>query len=104
MSSQGAVRAKPSTGGEQNSSIETLYRAENLDGGEQEPASSQGGLVYWAAYSLDQFLPLVNLHVDEKWEPYPDDPWTQAYSVLHAVVGWLVVPLLIAALAGIIKR
>ena len=65
---------------------------------------ARGKEVYRAAYSLDQFLPLVNLHVDEKWEPYPDDPWTQAYSVLHAVVGWLVVPLLIAALAGIIKR
>jgi hypothetical protein len=64
--------------------------------------SWEQGWLYRAAYSLDLFLPLVNLHIDEKWTP--NGPLLQAYSVFHAMVGWLIVPLLIAALAGIIRR
>jgi hypothetical protein len=64
--------------------------------------SWEQGWLYRAAYSLDLFLPLVNLHIDEKW--VPNTPFLQAYAVVHTMVGWLIVPLLIAALAGIIRR
>lgn len=60
---------------------------------------------YWnyrAADSLDQFLPLVNLHLDEKQTP--KYALIHLYAILQVVVGWLIVPLLVAALAGIIKR
>ncbi len=64
--------------------------------------SWEQGWLYRGAFSLDLFLPLVNLHVDEKWTP--NGPMLQAYAVVHAMVGWLIVPLLIAALAGIIRK
>jgi hypothetical protein len=67
-----------------------------------DSASWETGWLYRAAYSIDLFLPLVNLHIDEKWTP--TGPILQAYAILHAMVGWLIVPLLIAALAGIIRR
>jgi hypothetical protein len=70
--------------------------------GSTEAPAWQEGPLYRAAYSLDLFLPVVNLHVDENWEP--NGPWLQAYAIGHATVGWLVVPLLLAALAGIIRR
>lgn len=59
-------------------------------------------LLYRAEYSLDLFLPIVNLRIDEKW--VPNRWWLQAYAVLHSLVGWLVIPLLVAALAGVMRR
>jgi uncharacterized protein YjbI with pentapeptide repeats len=54
------------------------------------------------AYSLDLFLPVVKLGLDERWEP--NDTMPQAYAFAHIFLGWLLVPLLLASLAGIIKR
>jgi len=73
-----------------------------LSSNSTEAPSWQEGVFYRTAYSLDLFLPLVNLHIDENWEP--NGPWLQAYAIGHAMVGWLIVPLLLAALAGIIRR
>jgi hypothetical protein len=61
------------------------------------------GPVHQFLYSLDLFLPIVNLRVDELW--LPNGPWwLHLYATIHALVGWLIVPLLVAALAGIIRR
>jgi len=54
------------------------------------------------AYSLDLFLPLVNLRYDERWEP--TDQVRVGYALVHAMAGWLLVPLLVASLAGIVRR
>ena len=77
--------------------------------GALSPASDTSGLITWHkgwlypfAFSLDLFLPLVNLHIDENW--VPEGILLQSYAILHAMVGWLVIPLLLAALAGIMKR
>ena len=70
--------------------------------GSVDPQPWYDELPYRAAYSLDLFLPLVNLHIDENWQPH--GPVLQLYAILHATVGWLVVPLLLAALAGVMRR
>jgi hypothetical protein len=54
------------------------------------------------AYSLDLFLPVVNLHYDEMWSPVGE--WRAVYALLHAMAGWLLVPLLVASLAGLVRR
>ena len=54
------------------------------------------------AYSLDLFLPLNNLRYDERWKPA--DQLRLGYVLLHAMAGWLLVPLLVAYLAGIVRR
>jgi hypothetical protein len=59
-------------------------------------------LVERASYSLDLFLPLVNLHIDENWQP--NGLGRQIYAVVHSMVGWILVPLLLASLTGIIRR
>jgi hypothetical protein len=55
-----------------------------------------------ALYNLDLFLPLVNLHLDNKW--VPDGLLLQIYADIHTLIGWLIVPLLVASLAGIMRR
>lgn len=55
-----------------------------------------------AVYSLDLFLPVVNLQVAEKWEP--NGLGREIYAVIHSMVGWILVPLLLASLSGIIRR
>jgi hypothetical protein len=54
------------------------------------------------AYSLDLFLPVVNLRYEETWTPVGD--WRAGYALLHTMAGWLLVPLLVASLAGIVRR
>ena len=54
------------------------------------------------SYSADLFVPVVRFGVDDRWTL---DGWTpQTYAFVHMLVGWLVVPLLLAWLAGIIRR
>jgi hypothetical protein len=69
-------------------------------------AQSQDGLAQHlfdrASYSLALFLPLVNLHIDEDWQP--NGLGRQIYAVVHSMVGWLLVPLLLASLTGILRR
>jgi hypothetical protein len=62
----------------------------------------QDELPYRFLYSLDLLIPLINLRVDEQW--MPNGLLLQAYSTVHAMVGWLIIPLLLAALAGIMRR
>lgn len=72
------------------------------------PPEDQNAYGFWRrsadrfTYSVDLFIPLVKLGVDERWEP---NGWgSQTYAFVHMFVGWLVVPLLLASLAGIFKR
>jgi hypothetical protein len=38
----------------------------------------------------------------ERWAPH--GWWSETYAALHMFFGWLVVPLMLASLAGVIKR
>ena len=53
-------------------------------------------------YSLDIFIPLVNLRIVDGYKRFHD--WRAVYGVLHIVMGWILVPLLIASLSGVIKK
>ena len=74
----------------------------------QSPASNEQSLKDWVqsfepiGYSIDLFLPVVNLHIDENWTP--DPLWREVYAFVHSMAGWLLVPLLITSLAGIVRR
>ena len=46
-------------------------------------------------------LPLVNLRYGERWEPA--DQLRVGYALLRAMAGWLLVPVPIASLAGIVR-
>ena len=62
-------------------------------------------------YSLENFLPVVDLHQGEYWRPNPglrDSGALQAsllrwYLWLHILAGWTLTPLLFAGLSGLIR-
>jgi len=70
--------------------------------GDLSKASMTRELVEEFTYSADLFVPLVKLGIDDTWAP--KGWWPHTYAFLHMLVGWLVVPLLLAALAGIIRK
>ena len=53
-------------------------------------------------YPLEIFVPVVKLDVADNWQPIPD--WRRVYSIVYRICGWLLIPLLVASIAGIIKR
>lgn len=56
---------------------------------------------FW--YSLDLFLPFIDLHAAEIWIPRPELRWRWLYMRTHAMLGWILVPIGLAALTGVIK-
>jgi hypothetical protein len=78
-----------------NEALTKVDASANLHGWEDGP-------LHQFLYSLDLFLPVVNLRIDELW--IPNGPWLHLFATIHALIGWLIVPLLIAALAGVIRR
>ena len=56
---------------------------------------------FW--YSLDLFLPFVNLQADDVWKPKPDSRLLRHYVRLHVMLGWILIPIVLAALTGLIK-
>ena len=54
-------------------------------------------------YSLDLFLPFVPLQAAEVWMPRQDSRFRRHYARLHTILGWLLIPIGLAAITGIIK-
>jgi hypothetical protein len=53
-------------------------------------------------YSLDLFIPIVNLRIAEEYQrPHG---LRGLYFVLHIAMGWILVPLLIASLSGVVRK
>lgn len=55
-----------------------------------------------AAYSVDLFIPVVDLGQASRWTPtgLPG----QLYAAVHILIGWLLIPLLIASISGIVRK
>ncbi|MGC9326500.1 MAG: hypothetical protein ACP5I1_02590 [Candidatus Hinthialibacter sp.] len=51
---------------------------------------------FW--YSLDLFLPVVDLQMARRWTPQAD--WARHYQCMHTLLGWILVPLFLASLFG----
>ena len=54
-------------------------------------------------YSLDVFAPIVDLKADSMWAPKSDKRCIWIYFVIHRLAGFLLVPIGIAAVTGIVK-
>jgi hypothetical protein len=62
-------------------------------------------------YSLENFLPVVDLHQGEYWRPNPRQPESGTipasllrwYLWLHILAGWTLTPLMFAGLSGLIR-
>ena len=58
-------------------------------------------------YSVDTFLPIVDLHQENYWLPSGDKRWGwffRLYLWLHIAVGWLLSTVAVFGLTGIIKK
>jgi hypothetical protein len=61
-------------------------------------------------YSLDVFLPIVDLHQESYWLPATDlghwyaGGWYRAYMWLHIALGWIMTTIAVAGLTGIVKK
>jgi hypothetical protein len=56
---------------------------------------------FW--YSLGLFLPFVDLQADKVWKPKADQTFLRNYMRVHILLGWILIPLVLAALTGLIK-
>lgn len=56
---------------------------------------------FW--YSLGLFLPVVNLEADKVWKPKPNQIFLRNYMRVHVLLGWILIPIFLAALSGLIK-
>lgn len=84
--------------------------------GNEALTNYEGGTImtlrYSFLYSLDVFLPVVNLHVADKWDPRVDllamrTHWrwvVPVYYWFEIIMGWVLTTLLIAALSGLMQR
>lgn len=54
-------------------------------------------------YSLELFLPIVDLGVAKEWRPIAATKWRVAYARVHQMAGWILVPVALAAITGIVK-
>jgi len=56
---------------------------------------------FW--YSLDLFLPFVDLQADNVWKPKTNERFLRHYLRVHMMLGWILIPIVLAALTGLIK-
>jgi uncharacterized protein YjbI with pentapeptide repeats len=70
-----------------------------------EPAKTGGHASgysrFW--YSFNLFVPVVDLQAGKVWKPKADQTFLRNYMRVHILLGWILVPLVLAALTGLIK-
>lgn len=54
-------------------------------------------------YSFDLLLPMIGLWVERNWEPNRENRLIWMYACFHKFIGWVLIPIGLAAFAGIIK-
>jgi hypothetical protein len=85
------------------------------EGNERDKLGKRSSLRYWRLrrwilgliggfwYSLDLFLPIIELGEKEKWSPRDNRRCAVFYKRVHTIIGHLFVPIGLAAWTGIIK-
>lgn len=66
-----------------------------------EDKGPQGYSRFW--YSLGLFLPFVDLQANKVWKPKLSEKGLNHYMRAHILLGWILIPFLLAALSGLIK-
>ena len=84
-----------------------LFRPELMVPADAEAAGGKKGAErdysrLW--YSLDLFAPVIELGVRKKWGPHPDQKWLLAWMRVQMILGWIIVPIGLVALTGIMKH
>jgi hypothetical protein len=56
---------------------------------------------FW--YSLDTLAPVIDLGQAKNWEPKPGYAWVRNYALFQRIAGWVLIPLILGAITGIIR-
>lgn len=75
-----------------------FHKSANMEAKVEQPAIFSG---VW--YSLELFLPIVDLGVAKDWRPKSTPKWRVVYARIHQLAGWVLVPVALGALTGIVK-
>ena len=71
------------------------------DDGEKKKDDEDGYNPWW--YSIGLFLPIVDLEDAKKWTVKPEHKWRRHYMRVHVILGYLLVPIGLAAWTGLIR-
>jgi hypothetical protein len=77
-----------------------VFRRREMEPQKPEYATRQYS-AFW--YSLDQFLPFVDLQSAGVWQPRQNSRWARHYVPVHTLLGWILIPIGLAAVSGLIK-
>jgi hypothetical protein len=80
--------------------IPRLARVQNLSN-RARPVPAIDYSPIW--YSLDLFISIVDLHMAKYWEPQPGRRWARLYMRFHIIMGWILIPISLLALTGVIR-
>jgi len=53
-------------------------------------------------YSLDLFIPFINLGYKDVWQPRPERTFARIYATIHRILAWILIPIALLAIARII--
>lgn len=56
---------------------------------------------FW--YSLDLFLPVIDLKMANKWMPKPEQRFANHYMKIHTLIGWILISIGLLAITGIVR-
>jgi hypothetical protein len=76
--------------------------AEYVGGLAPKASPGEGPAFCPLAYSVDVFIPVLNLHQEENYHVIAW--WALLYMWVHIIVGWTITTLLVAGLTGLIKK
>jgi hypothetical protein len=68
---------------------------------ERKPQADSKYSRYW--YSFELFVPVIDVGVASEWHPKPERTIIANYARLHKLAGWILVPVILAALTGFAK-
>jgi hypothetical protein len=74
-------------------------RQDDMEAPKVDEAAAYSG--FW--YSLEMFLPIVDLGVAKGWRPKKVPKWRLWYARVHQLAGWILIPVAIGTLTGSFK-
>jgi hypothetical protein len=77
-----------------------IFKEDDMVRKDDAPAALQYNRAW---YSLDVFLPLTRLYAADWWTPKRERKLAWFYLRIHHLLGWVLIPLGLAAVSGIIK-
>ena len=80
-----------------------FFKKENMELREKKDDANYAGKYNRLWYSIALFLPIVELEDTKVWKPKPQARQARTYMRVHVILGYLLIPIGLAAWTGLIK-